>query len=93
MSVQELLLEHNKLNMSSCGGMVGFCEAWRLPPPDIFNIPPPPLPPFLADLESQLTVKGVLGVPERGEEFCDLCQWATGYDIGFVQLSEKGDKR
>lgn len=67
------------------------------PPPDmILNIPPPPIPPFMEEFVARLAAEGINiheddnGFPEE-EKSCNLCQWANGNGVGFVELAQKGE--
>lgn len=86
----------------SCGGGGRFCDAmWDLgPPPDIIlALPPPPVPPHLGELVARLSAEALQpegpgfdsrSAAEGFEQSCELCHWATGNNIGFVELAQKG---
>ncbi|XP_064106031.1 uncharacterized protein LOC135215383 isoform X1 [Macrobrachium nipponense] len=82
---------------SSCGGRMECETLYELgPPPDmILNIPPPPIPPFMAEFVNRLAAEGInihdddKGFPEE-EKQCNLCQWANGNGVGYVELAQKG---
>lgn len=94
--VPEFLWWDQSLN-SSCGGRMECETLYELgPPPDmILNIPPPPIPPFMEDFVARLAAEGIdihqdSGFPE-GEKACNLCQWASGNGVGYVELAQKGE--
>ncbi|CAL4123198.1 unnamed protein product, partial [Meganyctiphanes norvegica] len=71
------------------------------PPPDmILSMPPPPVPPNMEEFVSRLvalegiglgTSEDMLGFSADGERAeCNLCQWASGNSVGFVELARKG---
>ncbi|XP_047472452.1 uncharacterized protein LOC125027422 [Penaeus chinensis] len=94
--VPEFFLWDQSLN-SSCGGRMECETLYELgPPPDmILNIPPPPIPPFMEEFVARLAAEGINiheddnGFPEE-EKSCNLCQWANGNGVGFVELAQKG---
>lgn len=77
------------------------------PPPDmILNLPPPPVPPHLEEIVSRLAAEALalpdgdnrdsssgFGFASTSSEAssCELCLWATGNNIGFVELAQKGE--
>ena len=95
--VPELFLWDQSLNISCSGRME--CDAlYELgPPPDmILNIPPPPVPPFMEEFISRLASEGINVHEETTNEYpkddkpCNLCHWADGNGVGFVELAQKG---
>lgn len=67
------------------------------PPPNmILNIPPPPIPPFMEEFVARLAAEGIdmgqdsSGFPEE-DKACNLCQWANGNGVGYVELAQKGE--
>ncbi|KAK7085342.1 hypothetical protein SK128_019354, partial [Halocaridina rubra] len=65
------------------------------PPPDmLLNVPPPPIPPFMAEFVSRLAAEGInLREDDKGfaeeDKPCHLCQWANGNGVGYVELAQK----
>nr|XP_045607459.1 uncharacterized protein LOC123764036 [Procambarus clarkii] len=91
----EFFLWEQSVN-TSCGGRMECDTLFELgPPPDmILSIPPPPIPPFMEDFVARLAAEGIdinqdIGFPEE-EKTCNLCQWANGNGVGYVELAQKG---
>ncbi|XP_076054116.1 uncharacterized protein LOC143032841 [Oratosquilla oratoria] len=93
--IPDLLLWDQSFN-SSCGGKMDCDSLYELgPPPDmILNIPPPPIPPFMEEFVARLAAEGIdihAGSESTEEEpKCNLCQWAKGNGVGYVELPQKG---
>ena len=88
--VPDLFLRDQSVNISCSGRME--CDAlYELgPPPDIIlTMPPPPVPPFMEELLSRLSAEGI-NLHEDNKEPCNLCHWAMGNGVGFVELAQKG---
>ena len=76
------------------------------PPDMILSLPPPPVPPSLEELVSRLSSEALSRSSDAGSPgilfgtgavgsskdslACNLCHWAKGDNVGFVELAQKG---